>query len=59
MLRFNVIVAPWQRRLDFLNLKLSQRALELIAAADGSSKLARERKLKLRAGILFIARARG
>jgi hypothetical protein len=59
MLRFNVIVVLRQRRLDFLNLELSQSALKLIAAAGASSELHRKSQLVFGAGILFIARARG
>jgi hypothetical protein len=52
MLRFNVIVVLWQRRLDFLKLKLGQRALKLIAAADGSRELHSQTQLEFGASIL-------
>jgi hypothetical protein len=44
--------------LDFLNFQLTECRLELIAAGDSPRELRRETHLKLRAGILFIARAR-
>jgi hypothetical protein len=45
------------RQSNLLSLELSQRALELIAAADGSRELHSQTQLQFRAGIFFIARA--